>query len=195
MVVRRDKPAGSPPDRPPAIVITAERLRTRIVVALFGRRLKLTYTMYNIFADLLLARRNPQLAGYASSRDYPVISRVEVCRLRKEIAKHFGRDFAMEVIQTGNSSEEYRLNPNVPDEEIVLDPSVSELPALSILTAEELADLRSRYRTLPERWEANGAAAPAADAEPPAPAPFPAAVRLARPRALTTTTTHLAALA
>jgi len=193
MVVRRDKPTGSPPDRPPAIVITAERLRTRIVVVLFGRRLKLTYTMYNIFADLLLARRNPQLAGYASSRDYPVISRVEVCRLRKEIAKHFGRDFAMELIQTGNSSEEYRLNPNVPDAEIVLDPSVSELPMLSILTVDELANLRSRYRTLPERWEANGASAPAADAEPPA--PRPGGVRLVRPRALTTTTTHLAALA
>jgi hypothetical protein len=193
MAVRIRQSAGSPEDRPPpAVVVTAARVNRRHFIVLFGHPLGLTYKLFDVFVELLLARRNPLSNGYAPSSDDGV-NRVAICRLRKEIAALLGADLAKDIVQTGSRAE-YRINPRITNADVVLDAGVPELVALRVLSAAELAELQATYRTLSQRWPVEGATVPAAEIRTATPTPH-GIVRLTRPRAQTTTTTRLAALA
>jgi hypothetical protein len=191
MTVRRSASAPRP-DPEPTLLLTGGRLNNRYIVGLAGRAVPLTYTYYNVFTDLLDAQRDPKASGFASSRVYPMINRVAICRVRRVIDETLGKGAGMELIQSG-SGEEYKLN--VPPDQIAIDPSFPELVALKVITPEQLADLQGRFPTLPERW--NGATAAA---KPPTCAngdtsPAPATIRMTpRPRPRSSTIEHLASL-
>jgi hypothetical protein len=172
MVVRRGTPQVAPrPESKPALLLTGGRRSNRYIIGLHGKAVPLTYTYYNVFADLLAAQRDPKSSGFASSKTYPMITRVAICRLRRLIDKVLGDGAGKDLILTG-SGEEYRLN--LTPEQIALDPSLAELVNLKIISPEQFADLQARFETLPERWNpsANGDSKPA----------LPATIRMTRPR-------------
>jgi hypothetical protein len=138
----------------PALLLTSERLSRRHVVVLHDHVLFLTSALFNTLAELIIARGTSLNAGFASGEQFLSVSRVPVCRLRREIDQAVGAGVGRQVVESG-AGEEYRLALQL--EDVALDGGIDELVRLGVLSAHQLTQLKALVRVMPDRWESTRA--------------------------------------
>ena len=117
----------------PAIVLTANRRRGRLLVLVSGEPVWLSGVVFSTLCELVSARLTTSM-GYVSAPP------MTVCRLRQSISSALEHPCdAKELIETGIGAE-YRLTPD--PSQIALDDSFWERPVPNVIGEEVLKELR-----------------------------------------------------